>query len=55
MTKEFECEAVIAEDVCRSAGLPPDPASTREVTIRGRDRPLIVRLQGATVASEAAA
>ena len=44
MTKEFVCEAVIAEEVCRSAGLPPDPASTREVTIRGRDRPLTVRL-----------
>ena len=44
MTKEFACEAVIAEEVCRNAGLPPDPASTREVTIRGRDRPLTVRL-----------
>ena len=48
MTKEFACDAVIAEEVCRNAGLPPDPASTREVTIRGRDRPLTVRLaQGA--------
>ena len=50
MTKEFACEAVIAEEVCRNAGLPPDPASTREVTIRGRDRPLTVRLaQGASL------
>ena len=48
MTKEFSCDAVIAEDVCRNAGLPPYSASTREVTIRGRDRPLTVRLaQGA--------
>ena len=50
MTKEFACEVVIAEDVCRNAGLPPDPASTREVTIRGRDRLLTVRLaQGASL------
>ena len=43
MTKEFACDVVIAEDVCRNAGLPPDPASTREVTIRGRNAPLRVR------------
>jgi adenylate cyclase len=50
MTKDFACEAVIAEEVCRNAGLPPDPASTREVNIRGRDRPLTVRLaQGASL------
>jgi adenylate cyclase len=50
MTKDFACEAVIAEDAYRNAGLPPDPASTREVNIRGRDRPLTVRLaQGASL------
>ncbi len=48
MTKEFGCDAVIAEDVCRDAGLPPDAPSTREVVIRGRDRPLTVRLMKRT-------
>ena len=48
MTKEFGCEAVVAEEVCRDAGLPPDASSTREVTIRGRDRPLTVRLMTRT-------
>ena len=53
MTKEFGCDAVVAEEVCRDAGLPPDPASTREVVIRGRDRPLIVRLMTRTQAAVA--
>jgi len=44
MTKEFGCDAVVAEEVCHDAGLPPDPPSTRDVVIRGRDRPLTVRL-----------
>ena len=52
MTKDFACEAVIAEEVCRNAGLPPDPSATREVTIRGRDRALTVRLaKGASLVS----
>jgi adenylate cyclase len=52
MTKDFGCEAVVAEEVCRNAGLPPDPSSTREVTIRGRDRALMVRLaKGASLVS----
>ena len=48
MTKEFGCDAVVAEEVCRDAGLPPDPPSTRDVVIRGRDRPLTVRLMART-------
>ncbi|MET0683087.1 MAG: adenylate/guanylate cyclase domain-containing protein [Casimicrobiaceae bacterium] len=52
LTKDFACEAVIAEEVCRNAGLPPDPSATREVTIRGRDRALTVRLaKGASLVS----
>jgi adenylate cyclase len=46
MTKEIGCDVVIAEDVCRHAGLVPDALSTREVTIRGRDRPIMVCVGG---------
>ena len=53
MTKEFGCDVVVAEEVCRDAGLPPDPPSTREVVIRGRDRPLTVRLMTRTQAGVA--
>jgi adenylate cyclase len=44
MTKDLGGEVVISEDVCRMAGLVPDASSTREVTIRGRDRPISVRV-----------
>jgi adenylate cyclase len=44
MTKDLGCEVVISEEVCRTAGLVTDTLSTREITIRGRDRPLTVRL-----------
>jgi adenylate cyclase len=44
MTKGLRCEVVIAEEVCRTAGLAPDALSTREVAIRGRERPMTVRL-----------
>jgi adenylate cyclase len=44
MTKSLGCDVVIAEDVCRRAGLAPDPGSTREVPIRGRDAALAIRL-----------
>lgn len=44
MTKDLGCEVLIAEEVCRTAGLEPDPASTRDVPIRGRDKPMKVRV-----------
>lgn len=44
MTKELGCDTVIAEDVCRNAGLVPDALSTRIMAIRGRDQPLTVRV-----------
>jgi adenylate cyclase len=44
MTKGLGCEVVISEEVCRRAGLPIDALATREVPIRGRDEPLLVRL-----------
>jgi adenylate cyclase len=44
MTKDLECEVVISEEVCRTAGLAPDALATREVPIRGRDRPMTIRL-----------
>jgi adenylate cyclase len=44
ITKELRCEAVLAEDVFRTAGLAPDVLATREVQIRGRDGPMTVRL-----------
>jgi len=44
MTKSLGCDVVIAEDVCRMAGLAADPAATREVPIRGRGAAMAVRL-----------
>ena len=43
MTKELSCEVLIAEDVCRRAGVGANALSTREIAIRGRDEPLSVR------------
>lgn len=44
MTKGLGCEVLISEEVCHAAGLAPDALSRREVTIRGRDRSIAVRL-----------
>jgi len=43
LTKELDCEALVAEDVCRRAGLAPGTMSSRRVAIRGRLDPLDVR------------
>ena len=43
LTKEFQCEVLISDDVCRRAGLAPDSLPSHEVTIRGRSVPLTVR------------
>jgi adenylate cyclase len=44
MTKELGCEVVLSEEVCYSAGLAPGALATREVPIRGRAKPMVVRL-----------
>lgn len=43
MTKELGCEALVAEDVCRRAGVAVDTLPSRQISIRGRSEPLDVR------------
>jgi adenylate cyclase len=44
MTKGLGCEVLVSEDVCRAAGISAEVLSTRDVTIRGRDGSIKVRL-----------
>jgi adenylate cyclase len=43
MTKTLACEAIVSEEVRLTAGLSADALPEREVTIRGRAEPMIVR------------
>ena len=43
MTKTFGCEAIVSEEVRLTAGLAADALPEREVAIRGRSEPMIVR------------
>ena len=43
MTKNLGCEAIISEAVRVTAGLADDSLPAREVTIRGRSGPMVVR------------
>jgi adenylate cyclase len=43
MTKTLNCQAVISEEVCRTAGIDTEALTQTEVTIRGRDEPVMVR------------
>jgi adenylate cyclase len=43
LTKRLGCRAVISDDVCRLAGLPPDALTRTEVEIRGHEKPMSVR------------
>ncbi len=43
-TKSLACEAVVSDEVRRTAGLPDDALPQQEVAIRGRDEPMIVRV-----------
>ena len=43
LTKAFACEVLIAEEVFRRAGLPPDSLPAHEVDARGRDGKVKVR------------
>ena len=44
LTKSYACGAVVAEEVCRMSGLPPDGQSTHDAKIHGRDESITVRL-----------
>jgi len=44
LTKDLGCEVVVSDEVCRTAGLAADALSAREVAIRGRDQPMVVRI-----------
>jgi adenylate cyclase len=43
MTKTLNCTVVVSEEVCDTAGIAPDGLVRTEVSIRGRDQPMIVR------------
>jgi adenylate cyclase len=44
MTKTLACEAIVSEEVRRTAGLHDDALPKQEVAIRGRDEPMVVRV-----------
>ncbi|WP_024518326.1 adenylate/guanylate cyclase domain-containing protein [Bradyrhizobium sp. Tv2a-2] len=44
MTKILACEVIVSEEVCASAQIASDDPPRREVTIRGRDEPMMVRV-----------
>ena len=44
LCKTYACEAVISDSVCEASGLPLDPLPRDEVTIRGREARLAIRI-----------
>lgn len=44
LTKEFACQLVVSQTVADLAGLPLENHPTREVTLRGRREPIVVRI-----------
>jgi len=44
MTKTLACEAIVSEEVRRTAGLADDALPQQEVAIRGREEPMAVRV-----------
>ena len=44
MTKILNCQVVISDQVYNTAGVDPDALARTEVTIRGRNEPMIVRI-----------
>jgi adenylate cyclase len=44
LTKEFACQLVVSQAVADLAGIPLDRHATREVTLRGRREPILVRI-----------
>jgi adenylate cyclase len=45
MTKTLGCRIIIADEVCRSAGLAEDALAQTEVEIRGQNRSILVRVE----------
>ena len=43
MSKELECELVISDEVYQTAGLPREELQRKEITVRGRTAPIVVR------------
>lgn len=43
MTKNLNCLLIMSDEVCKTAGLPADVLTRREVEIRGHDEPMAVR------------
>ena len=43
MTKEFACQAVVSDEVCKLAGFADGATATAEVHVRGRAEPVTVR------------
>ncbi|MEY9107177.1 hypothetical protein ABH999_003373 [Bradyrhizobium yuanmingense] len=44
MTKTLACEAIVSDEVRRTADIADDALPQQEVAIRGRDQPLAVRV-----------
>lgn len=42
-TKELACQVVVSDEVFRTAGLSDDAPPRREIAVRGRDTPVVVR------------
>jgi adenylate cyclase len=44
LTKEYDCELVVSEEVVARAGLDGEPFARHEVTVRNREAPLAIRV-----------
>jgi adenylate cyclase len=53
MTKTLGCEAILSEEVRLTAGVAADALPEREVAIRGRAEPMIVRFVASATALSA--
>ena len=52
MSKEFQCEVVVSDEVYTMSGLPHDALPKKEVTVRGRAVPVVVRIVATTAELE---
>jgi adenylate cyclase len=43
MTKALDCKLVVSDEVCAAAGLAADALPRSQVSIRGREEPMVVR------------
>jgi len=44
LTKTLNCAAIVSEEVCKTSGMAADALTRTEVSIRGRDEPMTVRM-----------